>query len=87
MTPGIYSRWNVREFEGREFDDAEGWAWGFVQGVDLCRADWQSLLETAQGQAWYRPIGLLGEDGPRPSATLMAHAMGFHQQGGVALEA
>ena len=58
----IYPRWNVREFEGREFDDAEGWAWGFVQGVDLCRADWQSLLETAQGQAWYRPIGLLGED-------------------------
>ncbi len=58
----IYPRWNVREFEGRVFDDAEGWAWGFVQGVDLCRADWQPLLETAQGQAWYRPIGLLGED-------------------------
>jgi len=42
--------------------DAEGWAWGFVQGVDLWRADWQPLLETDQGRAWYRPIGLLGED-------------------------
>jgi hypothetical protein len=54
----------------REFDDAEGWAWGFVQGVDLCRADWQPLLETDQGRAWYRPIGLLGEDdfGPEQDA-------------------
>ncbi|MEY2785652.1 MAG: hypothetical protein RL277_1862 [Planctomycetota bacterium] len=47
--PDIYPHWSVREFEGREFDDAEGWAWGFVQGVDLCRADWQPLLETDQG--------------------------------------
>ena len=68
--PNIYPHWSVMEFEGREFDDAEGWAWGFVQGVDLCRADWQPLLETDQGRAWYRPIGLLGEDdfGPKQDA-------------------
>ncbi|NBU89129.1 MAG: YecA family protein [Betaproteobacteria bacterium] len=60
--PDIYPRWNVREWEGRELDDAEGWAWGFVQGVDLCRSEWDPLLQTPQGQAWYRPIGLLGED-------------------------
>ncbi|MCA3074253.1 MAG: UPF0149 family protein [Rhodocyclaceae bacterium] len=60
--PDIYPHWCVMVFDGQEFDDAEGWAWGFVQGVDLCRADWQPLLETDQGQAWYRPIGLLGED-------------------------
>ena len=58
----FFPRWSVREFEGQEFDDAEGWAYGFVQGVDLCRADWQPLLDTEQGRAWYRPIGLLGED-------------------------
>ncbi|MGA1315701.1 MAG: YecA family protein [Rubrivivax sp.] len=57
----IYPHWSITEFEGREFDDAESWAWGFVQGVNLCPADWQPLLETEQGRAWYRSIGLLGE--------------------------
>ena len=60
--PDIYPRWNMREWEGKELDDAEGWAWGFVQGVNLCRRDWEPMLRTQQGQAWYRPIGLLGED-------------------------
>ncbi len=60
--PDIFPIWSAIEFEGREWDDAEGWALGFVQGMDLCRADWQPLLETEQGQAWYRPIGLLGEE-------------------------
>jgi|LakMenEpi03Aug12_release.lakeMendotaPanAssembly.Ray.scaffolds.fasta_scaffold165141_2 uncharacterized protein len=61
-SPDIYPHWSVMEFDGREFEDAESWAWGFVQGMDLCRADWQSLLETERGRAWYKPIGLLGED-------------------------
>ena len=61
-SPDIYPHWSVMEFDGREFEDAESWAWGFVQGMDLRRADWQSLLETERGRAWYRPIGLLGED-------------------------
>jgi uncharacterized protein len=26
-----------------------------------CWNDWQPLLSTPQGQAWFRPIGLLGE--------------------------
>ena len=60
--PDIFPIWSAIEFEGREWDDAEGWAMGFVQGMDLCSADWQPLLETEQGQAWYRPIGLLGEE-------------------------
>ena len=69
-SPDIYPHWSVMEFDGREFEDAESWAWGFVQGIDLCRADWQSLLDTEQGRAWYRPIGLLGEDdfGPEQEA-------------------
>jgi uncharacterized protein len=60
--PEIYPHWCVQEFRGREYDDAEGWAYGFSQGVRLCQAEWANLLQTSQGQAWYRPIGLLGED-------------------------
>jgi uncharacterized protein len=33
---------------------------GFVDGVKLCAAEWQSLLSTDEGRAWYRPIELLG---------------------------
>ena len=58
----IYPQWCVRTFEGREYDDAEGWANGFTDGVKLTKSDWNQLLETTQGQAWYRPLGLLGED-------------------------
>jgi len=46
----------------REYDDAEGWAYGFVEGMKLCWNDWLPLLSTPQGQAWFRPIALLGED-------------------------
>jgi uncharacterized protein len=56
--------WSTMTYEGdeREYDDAEGWAYGFVQGMRLCWSDWQPLLSTPQGQAWFRPIALLGED-------------------------
>lgn len=30
--------------------------------MKFCWNDWQPLLSTPQGQAWFRPIGLLGED-------------------------
>jgi uncharacterized protein len=60
--PDVFPHWSIAEFDGQEHDDAEGWSWGFVQGVNLCRSDWQPLLETEQGQAWYRPIQLLGDD-------------------------
>ena len=58
----IYPLWCTREYRGKEYDDAEGWADGFCEGVKLCQHEWTPLLETSQGQAWYRPIGLLGED-------------------------
>ena len=54
--------WCTREYRGKEYDDAEGWAYGFWEGMKLCWSDWQPLLQTPQGQTWYRPIGLLGED-------------------------
>lgn len=58
----IYPLWCTRQFRGKEYDDAEGWAYGFSEGVNLSKREWMALLETPQGQAWYRPIGLLGED-------------------------
>ncbi len=60
--PEITPCWSVRMFEGQSFDDAEGWAHGFVTGMRLCWNDWLPLLSTPQGQAWFRPIALLGED-------------------------
>lgn len=56
--------WSTMKYDNdeREYDDAEGWAYGFVQGMRLCWGDWQPLLSTPQGQAWFRPIALLGED-------------------------
>lgn len=60
----ISPRWSTMTYEGddREYDDAEGWAHGFVQGMRLCWNDWQPLLSTPQGQEWFRPIAMLGED-------------------------
>ena len=60
----ITPRWSTMTYEGddREYDDAEGWAYGFVQGMTLCWSDWQPLLSTAQGREWFRPIGLLGQE-------------------------
>ncbi len=56
--------WSTMAYDGdeREYDDAESWAYGFVQGMRLCWKDWQPLLSTPQGQVWFRPIALLGED-------------------------
>lgn len=44
----------------REFIDGEMWAYGFMQGIELCRQDWQPLLDDPQGKAWLRPLRLLG---------------------------
>ena len=57
-----YGSTAIYDGDEREYDDAEMWACGFVEGMRLCWNDWQPLLSTAQGDAWFRPIGLLGED-------------------------
>lgn len=59
---------NTRTFpdEEREYVDGESWAYGFMQGIGLCRADWQALFDDAQGKAWLRPIYLLGADEVSP---------------------
>jgi uncharacterized protein len=63
----LYPRWWTTEFDGKEYDDAEGWAYGFCEGMKLCWSDWRPLLESENGQAWYRPIALLGGDDFSPS--------------------
>ena len=60
--PEFLPVWCTRTFEGQEFDDAEGWAYGFCEGVKLSQPAWQALLDDSEGERWYRPIGLLGGD-------------------------
>jgi uncharacterized protein len=58
----INPQWMTMTYQGQEYDDAEGWAYGFVEGMKLCWDEWQSMLITSQGQAWFRPIALLGAE-------------------------
>jgi uncharacterized protein len=60
--PFVAPCWNTCKYDIGEFEDAEMWAYGFTEGVALNRAAWKPLFDTAQGQQWYRPIGLLGEE-------------------------
>lgn len=54
--------WMMSKYRGREYVDAEAWAYGFIEGMQLCWHDWQPMLATAEGQAWFRPIGLLARE-------------------------
>lgn len=50
------------EGDSRKYVDGEMWAYGFMQGVALCRKDWQSLFDDPLGPEWLNPIRLLGDD-------------------------
>ncbi|MGL1835188.1 UPF0149 family protein, partial [Rhodocyclaceae bacterium SMB388] len=52
----------VPEDKCKEFIDAEMWAAGFMEGLALCRADWQLLFDDPRGHEWLTPIRLLGAD-------------------------
>lgn len=52
----------IPEDSSKEFIDAEMWAAGFMDGVALCRADWQPLFDDPRGYEWLNPIRLLGDD-------------------------
>lgn len=45
-----------------EYLTGEGWASGFMQGIALCRPDWQPLLDDPVAGQALRPIYLLGAD-------------------------
>jgi uncharacterized protein len=44
----------------REYLDGEMWAHGFMQGIELCRQEWQSLFDDPAAREALRPIRLLG---------------------------
>jgi uncharacterized protein len=46
----------------RKFMDGEGWAMGFMQAVEMFRADWQPLFDDAPMIEALRPIHLLGSE-------------------------
>jgi uncharacterized protein len=58
--------WPTYGYSTSDQDDAEGWANGFTDGVKLNLAAWQPLLRDPQGQQWYRPIELLGDEDAPP---------------------
>jgi uncharacterized protein len=45
-----------------EYEDAGLWACGFMEGVKLSQAAWQPLLSSPEGQRWYWPVQLMGDD-------------------------
>jgi len=60
--PLVIPYWNTFRYDDIEREEADMWAYGFSEGVQLNRAAWKPLFDSPQGQQWYRPIGLLGED-------------------------
>ena len=52
----------IQKYRGKTYDQCEGWAYGFLEGMRLCFEDWKPMLDAPEGKAWFRPIGLLGED-------------------------
>lgn len=60
--PELAPVWAIRDYRGRTYEDGEGWAYGFMEGMRLCWKEWQPMLDTPEGKQWFRPIGLLGED-------------------------
>ena len=53
---------NTRIYQGRQYLDGEMWAHGFMEGVELCRKDWDPLLNDLAGRNTFRPIHLLGSE-------------------------
>jgi uncharacterized protein len=60
--PEVSPMWTTTRYDTGEFEDAEMWAYGFTEAVQLSPAAWQALFKHPDGQRWYRPIHLLGAD-------------------------
>ncbi|NBQ68688.1 MAG: YecA family protein [Nitrosomonadaceae bacterium] len=56
----------TRIYRKREYIDGEMWAYGYMQGIELCRQQWQSFFDDPNGVAALRPIHLLGSDDVTP---------------------
>lgn len=62
--PAVSPLWTTTRYDTGEFEDAEMWAYGFAEAVQLNPAAWQALFKHPDGQRWYRPIHLLGAEEP-----------------------
>lgn len=51
----------------REFIDGEMWAYGYMNGVDLQRANWQRFFDDTDRTELLRPIYLLGTEDVTPA--------------------
>jgi uncharacterized protein len=56
----------VHQEDAREYIDAEMWAYGFMQGIELCRKDWQPFFDNPESADVFRPLYLLGSDDVTP---------------------
>lgn len=66
VPPQVTPVWGTRNYRGKTYREGEGWSYGFVEGMQLCRDDWKPLLDSKAGKEWFRPIGLLGESAFSP---------------------
>ncbi|MFM0096436.1 UPF0149 family protein [Paraburkholderia nemoris] len=55
----------------REYIDGEAWAFGFMQGLSVLRADWQALFDSEQGREWLNPLHLMGSEELTPEEQLL----------------
>lgn len=67
QSPPVFAPvWPTFGYSGTDEGDAEGWAQGFTEGVKLSLSAWQPLLRSPQGQQWYHPIEVLGDEDAPP---------------------
>lgn len=64
--PAVYPLWPTTPCEAGEFEDAEMWAYGFIEAVKLSAAAWQPLFDDPAGRQCYLPIHLLGAEDVSP---------------------
>jgi len=57
---------------GRDYLCGEAWASGFMQGVELVRADWQPLYDSPEMAEALRPLHLLGAESVTPEEEKLA---------------
>ena len=49
-------------YEGEEYLNGEAWGYGFIEGIKLCRENWQPLFDDPTANEALRPIYLLGAE-------------------------
>jgi uncharacterized protein len=52
----------VYQEDPHEYADGEMWAYGYLNGIELCRTDWNEFFKQADSENIMRPIRLLGDD-------------------------